>query len=141
MRGPNHVFDFVNPGYQALFPEKKLKGVSVAGALPEVVEQGFIDILDNVYNSGETFYAKEIPIMLDRGDDKLKQCYFDVTYQQYKEGNQTAGIAVFAGAPFVFSLMPIEHALILALRKTNALEESPSQYKLFNLDGSSELKA
>ena len=33
------------------------------------------------------------------------------------------------------------NALIFALRKTNALEESPSQYKLFNLDGSSELKA
>jgi hypothetical protein len=31
--------------------------------------------------------------------------------------------------------------LILALRKTAAMEESPSQYKLLNLDGSSELKA
>ncbi len=96
LRGPQHVFDFVNPGYQQLFPHKVLKGKPVAEALPEVVEQGFIDILDKVYNTGQTFFAKEIPIILERGDKKMHQCYFNVTYQQYKEGNETAGIAVFA---------------------------------------------
>ncbi|TGD79881.1 PAS domain-containing protein [Hymenobacter wooponensis] len=97
LRGTEHKFEFVNPEYQKLFPHRQLTGKTVAEALPEVVEQGFITILDNVYNTGETFIGKEHEIMLDRdGSGELQRSFLNFTYQLFTEGDQKAGITVFA---------------------------------------------
>ncbi|RYU78461.1 PAS domain-containing protein [Hymenobacter persicinus] len=97
LRGPEHRYDFVNPLYQQLFENRQLVGLTVAEALPEVVDQGIMEILDNVYNTGETFYGKEIPLQLDRdGSGTLHPGYFNFTYQLFSEGGKKAGITVFA---------------------------------------------
>ncbi|RYU74528.1 PAS domain-containing protein [Hymenobacter persicinus] len=97
LRGPDHVFDFVNPQYQELFRGRELVGKRVGEALPEVEEQGFISLLDNVYQTGETFYGKEILIMVDHGDAAgPQQLYLNFTYQLFSEGGHRAGITVFA---------------------------------------------
>ncbi|OUJ74002.1 PAS domain-containing protein [Hymenobacter crusticola] len=97
LRSPEHRFEFVNPEYQKLFPHRELIGKTVAEALPEVVEQGFIDLLDNVYTSGEPFIGNEMSIMLDQdGDGQLHQRYFNFTYQLFQENEEKAGITVFA---------------------------------------------
>src|SRR5688572_27818115 len=51
--GPNHTYTLVNEKYQQLFPNRQLLGKTVAEAVPEVVEQGFIKILDEVYETGK----------------------------------------------------------------------------------------
>ncbi|WP_167855617.1 PAS domain-containing protein [Hymenobacter fodinae] len=97
LRGSEHRFEFVNPEYQKLFPHRELMGKTVAEALPEVVDQGFITLLDKVYNTGETFIGKEHEIMLDRdGSGQLQRSYLNFTYQLFTEGDQKAGITVFA---------------------------------------------
>ncbi|QIX60532.1 PAS domain-containing protein [Hymenobacter sp. BT18] len=97
LRGPQHRFEFVNPPYQALFPHRQLVGLTVAEALPEVVEQGFIGLLDGVYTTGETFVGNEIEIMLDRdGSGRLQRSYLNFTYQLFQENHEKAGITVFA---------------------------------------------
>lgn len=57
LRGPRHVFEFANPGYMRLIDHRPVSGLSVAEALPEVVSQGYIELLDQVYASGEAFSA------------------------------------------------------------------------------------
>jgi PAS domain S-box-containing protein len=97
LRGPEHRFEFVNPEYQKIFPHRQLMGNTVAEALPEVAEQGFITLLDNVYTTGETFIGKEHEIMLNRdGSAELQRSYLNFTYQLFMEGDQKAGITVFA---------------------------------------------
>ncbi|KAA9327040.1 PAS domain-containing protein [Hymenobacter busanensis] len=97
LRGPEHRFDLVNPLYQTLFPHRQLLGRTVAEALPEVVGQGFVDILDKVYTTGETFFGKEVELQLERdASGALQTTYFNFTYQQFREGNAVAGILVFA---------------------------------------------
>lgn len=97
LRGPEHVYDFVNPVYQQIFPGRQLLGLPVAEALPEVVEQGIIAILDKVYASGESFYGNELNLKLIRpGESKPYDGYFNFTYQQFREHGQPAGIMVFA---------------------------------------------
>lgn len=97
LRGPEHRYEFVNPPYQRLFPHRELLGKTVAEALPEVVEQGLIDILDKVYNTGETFIGKEFNIQLDLdGSGRLQRRYLNFTYQLFLENDQKAGITVFA---------------------------------------------
>jgi PAS domain S-box-containing protein len=97
VRSPEHRYEFVNPPYQQLFAQRQLLGKTVAEAVPEVVEQGFIDILDNVYRTGEPFQGNEVPIQLDRdGSGHLTTAYFNFTYQRFMENGQPAGITAFA---------------------------------------------
>ncbi|GGG47489.1 PAS domain S-box protein [Hymenobacter glacieicola] len=97
LRGPEHRFEFVNPPYQRLFPHRELVGRTVAEALPEVVDQGFIGLLDGVYTTGNTFIGNEVEIALDRdGSGQLQRSYLNFTYQLFEEQGQKAGITVFA---------------------------------------------
>ena len=66
LRGPDHVIERVNPAYLQLVGDRQLVGLPVREALPEVVEQGFVDILDGVYRTGEPFTATDHPIRLRR---------------------------------------------------------------------------
>jgi PAS domain S-box-containing protein len=97
LRGPEHRYEFVNPRYQQVFPHRQLLGHTVAEALPELRDQGIIELLDKVYQTGETFYANELPLQLERDASQvLTDSYFNFSYQQFRENHQPAGIMVFA---------------------------------------------
>jgi hypothetical protein len=54
----------------------------VSEALPEVVEQGFIELLDRVYRSGEPFVGMEVPVLLQReAGGEAVQTYVNFVYQ------------------------------------------------------------
>jgi PAS domain S-box-containing protein len=96
LKGPRHHYDLVNQNYQKLFPGRELVGRTVAEAVPEVIEQGFIQILDQVYQTGETFVAERIPVQLQRLDTgKLEEVYLTFTYQALYEAEAIIGILVF----------------------------------------------
>ncbi len=98
LRGPEHVFELVNPRYQQLIGAgRKAVGLPVTRALPEVVEQGFLGLLDSVYRTGEPFHGNEVPIRLDqRGDGLLEDAYLNFVYQPRRDAQgQVDGIDVF----------------------------------------------
>ena len=65
-------------------------------AVPEVIEQGFIQILDKVYRSGETFVAERGRIHLDRfNTGQLEEVFLTFTYQPLFEEDKVKGILVF----------------------------------------------
>jgi PAS domain S-box-containing protein len=112
LRGPAHVYEFVNPVYQQIFPGRQLQGLGVAEALPELIEQGIIGLLDKVYQTGETFYGSELLLKLARradGKGELQDGYFNFVYQQFREHGHPAGIMVFAYD--VTELVVARHAL------------------------------
>jgi len=97
LRGPEHRFEYVNTAYQQLFPERQLTGKSVAEALPETEEAGFLAELDRVYRTGDTFFGQELPMRLEPADGRpVQQVYYTFTYQAYRENDQIAGISIFA---------------------------------------------
>ncbi len=53
--GPDHRFTMANAAYRKLIGDREVVGRTVREVLPEVAEQGFIDLLDQVYRSGEPF--------------------------------------------------------------------------------------
>jgi nitrogen-specific signal transduction histidine kinase len=69
VREPAHVFEFANEAYIRLVGQRDLIGKSVALALPEVAAQGFIDLLDSVYRSGEPYIGSGVPVKLTRSPD------------------------------------------------------------------------
>jgi len=97
LHGPEHRFEYVNTAYQQLFPERQLTGKSVAEALPETREAGFLTELDRVYRTGETFFGQELPMQVQPEDGRpAQQVYYTFTYQAYRENDQIAGISIFA---------------------------------------------
>ncbi|TKA85735.1 response regulator [Sulfitobacter sp. 15WGC] len=53
LMGPNHVFRTVNAAYMQLVGQRDLIGKPVREALPEIAGQGFFEMLDEVYRTGE----------------------------------------------------------------------------------------
>ncbi len=94
LEGPEHVFALANPAYHELTGRNDLLGRTVAEALPEVVEQGFIDLLDRVFTSGAAFRASGQPVELMR-DGVAETRMLDFVYQPIKDGaGATTGIFV-----------------------------------------------
>ena len=58
----------------------KIIGMPLSAALPELKGQPFLGLLDDVYTSGQAFYANEIRAMLEHGGE-LKEIFFNVVYQ------------------------------------------------------------
>ncbi len=98
LNGPTHIFESANEPYLQLIGKKNIFGKTVAEVLPEIIEQGFIDLLDAVYKTGETFTANEMLIKFDlHNDGNLTDKYLNFIYQAYKNSDGViAGIFFFA---------------------------------------------
>ncbi|TVT39284.1 PAS domain-containing protein [Hymenobacter setariae] len=97
LRNPGHRFEYVNPTYQQLFPGRTLVGLDYATALPEAVAQGFLALLDQVYQTGGTFFGNEMPFTpTPAAGQAPRTSYYNFTFQAYREAGQVAGISIFA---------------------------------------------
>jgi PAS domain S-box-containing protein len=97
LRAPEHRFEYVNPAYQALMPGRQLVGLTMTEAVPETRDQGFIDLLDRVYQTGETHFGAEIPFVVVPTDGQPpRTVYFNFTYQAHRENGHIAGVTIFA---------------------------------------------
>ena len=94
LRGAQHVFQFANDGYLRLVG-KDVTGRTVQEALPEVVDQGFIALLDSVYRSGEPYIGSGAAVKLQRGDGRTEERVVDFIYQPLRDAaDQVDGILV-----------------------------------------------
>lgn len=92
MRGRDHTFEYVNSGYLDVVsrPLQDLIGRPLAEAMPEIAEQGFGALIDQVMDSGEPYYGVEVPIEIARLEGgALDQAYFDFVYVPVTD---TAGV-------------------------------------------------
>ena len=55
LKGPDHVFELANPAYCHLIGNRQLVGKAFAEALPDAAEQGYVDLLDEAYQKGQSF--------------------------------------------------------------------------------------
>ena len=96
--GEEMVYQLVNPAYQQIFPGRELLEKPLIEALPELIGTQIPAILDKVYRTGETFVARELPLMMARYEgEPLQEIYWTFTYQarRNQQGNIN-GILVFA---------------------------------------------
>ncbi len=82
LRGPDHVFELTNRSYLQLIGQRELIGKPAREAIPEVAGQGFFELLDQVYTSGETFVGHAVPLRVQReADGPLEERFIDFVYQ------------------------------------------------------------
>ena len=87
LRGPKHVVELANTAYAQLVGRSELEGHEVAEVIPEIVRQGFIDILDRVYANNEPFVGRAVPVSLQRmpGTEPDRR-RIDFVFQPMKDG-------------------------------------------------------
>ncbi len=96
LAGPEHVFDLVNTAYLQLVGHRNVAGKPVEEALPEVRGQGFIELLDTVFRTGEPFIGRSMRVMLQRvPGSEPDEVFVDFVYQSIVESDGTiSGIFV-----------------------------------------------
>ena len=88
LRGPDHVFEMANDTYMQLVGRQDLVDRPAREALPEVEGQGFFELLDRVYASGETFVGRNMPISFQRRPGgPLEERFLTFVYQPIKDEN------------------------------------------------------
>ncbi|WP_426059755.1 sensor histidine kinase [Hymenobacter sp. B1770] len=96
--GPDQVFTLVNPGYQRLAPGRDLLGQPIREAWPELVSQGILNVLDQVYRTGEPFVGRELSFQVDlTRTGRLEQVYFNAFYLPLRDAQgQVNGVLDFS---------------------------------------------
>lgn len=92
LSGPDHVFDYVNDAYIEISGPREFIGRSVRDVFPELEGQGFFELLDQVYASGEQHIARNLPVRLERqnGDRTI-----DFVYEPIRDADgEVSGIFV-----------------------------------------------
>lgn len=84
-QGPSHVYVLINKAYEHLVghDEAELLGRTVGDVLPEVVDQGYVALLDRAFQTGEPFVGRAMPVRLARitGSTEQKTVYIDFVQQ------------------------------------------------------------
>jgi len=94
---PAHIFAFTNNAYLRLIGRRDdVIGKPVREALPEIAGQGFFELLDHVYESGEAFVGNSVAVMLSRQPGaEPEERFVDFIYQPIRDAaGEVSGIFV-----------------------------------------------
>jgi PAS domain S-box-containing protein len=133
LRGKTHVFEFANDAYMTLVGNRDIIGKPVAEALPEVREQGFIELLDKVYETGAPYVGRETAVALARSpNDAPDEVYLDFVYQPLVDGSgERVGIVAHGSnvTDAVNARREVEHLLRASEQARADSEASEARYR------------
>ncbi len=88
LEGPEHRLVRINPGYQRLIGSREVLGQTVAQALPEAAAQGFLDLLDEVYRTGQPYAAEgQLFARQPVAGGPVDNRYVDFVYQPIRDAS------------------------------------------------------
>jgi PAS domain S-box-containing protein len=96
LSGPTHVFEIANAAYYQLVGHRDIIGKTLAEALPELENQIFIQLLDDVFTTGEPFVGTGMRALLQQEPGApLSEVFLNFSYQPIVDpSNRTTGILV-----------------------------------------------
>lgn len=81
-KGNTHIFEYVNTAYKKMADREITIGKPVRELFPEIEQQGYWQILDNVFETGEPFIFNELPVdLISKISGKLEKRYLNVVIQ------------------------------------------------------------
>jgi signal transduction histidine kinase len=94
--GPEHIFEFINEAYIRVVGEREYIGKTIRQAVPEVEAQGFLELLDRVFRTGERYIAHQTPVSLVRkAGGPPEQRYLDFVYEPIlDQSDRVSGIFI-----------------------------------------------
>lgn len=97
MRGRDMRIEVGNDAIFELWGKTKdVAGMCIIDALPEIKGQGFLELLENVYDTGKPFHGNSVLVKLNR-NGVTEDVYFDFTYTALRGAdNSITGVMVLA---------------------------------------------
>ena len=97
VRGPRHILEYTNPAYVEVFGQRPLN-TPVSSAFPELVSQGVVTLMDEVYRTGQAHSIRSARIDYRvQGTGAWRRGYFTVVYAPLRNPKgRVEGILVFA---------------------------------------------
>ena len=87
-RGPTFIIEMANDAYRQLVGQRDLLGLPVRQAFPELEGQGFFELVERVYVSGEPWVGHNVPVLLHRQPGAPPQTrWIDLVYQALRDAD------------------------------------------------------
>ncbi|WP_246848015.1 hybrid sensor histidine kinase/response regulator [Sphingomonas beigongshangi] len=113
---PEHRFELANQAYLQLVGHRDIVGRTVRDALPDVADQGFFELLDEVYRTGEPFVGRQLPILVQRQPGSSRErAFIDFVYQPVRDTSGSVR-GIFVSGYDVTELRETQERLELAQR-------------------------
>jgi PAS domain S-box-containing protein len=145
LTGPEHRFTLANAAYRQLVGGRDVIGQPVAEALPEVVDQGFVQLLDTVMASGTPYVGRQVKVTLARGSEEDER-FLDFIYQPILGPNGAATGVLVQGHDVTEQVeaQEVQRLLINELnhrvKNTLAIVQALATQSFRNLDGADEAR-
>jgi len=156
LHGPEHRFTYVNLEFLKTTRRERVEdfiGKTISEGLPVVEGQGIVELLDDVYQTGEPYVAIERKLFLPGSDGAPEERYFSFTYQPLRgpqghvEGIFVHGVDVTAQVMARRSIEESEERLRMAQSaaragawewdpKQNVQHLSPELHRIFGTEAS-----
>jgi PAS domain S-box-containing protein len=82
LQGPEHVFEMANLQFCKLSGGRDLMNKPIREALPEIVGQECLVIIDQVFRTGEAFSDRKMRVFMENGQDgELEEFFLDLVCQ------------------------------------------------------------
>lgn len=131
LRGPEHVFELANDDYFRLVGWRKLIGLTVREALPEIEGQGFFEMLDEVYMTGESVTGTEVPVMIEL-DGRVQERILNFVYQALRDPDGNSN-SIFVHGVDVTEAVKAREAIVTSERRRKAALDAAG-VGAFNID-------
>ena len=118
-KSPDFMVEIVNKKMLNIWNKKsdEIINKSIFITMPEVRAQGFEELLQKVFSTGESFSANEVPINLMRNGNNEKM-YINILYEAFTESN---GI--------ISGVLEVAHDVTEQVLNRKKIEESEARYK------------
>ena len=128
----NMVIEVINDSFLRLWDrDRSVVGKPVLEALPELKDQPYPQIMLNVFKTGETYYAKQAKVFLNR-NGRLEEGYYDFINQAFRNTDgRIIGVVVIAHevTEQVLASSELETAL-----NQSRLSKEAAELGLFDMD-------
>ncbi len=113
LSGPEHVYEYVNAAYIAISGRSDFIGRTIREVFPDLTGQGFYEMLDQVYTTGERIVHHAMEMRLHGGDDIR---FIDFVYEPIRDDSDGRVTGVFVAGYEVTEA----HRAAAALRASEA---------------------
>jgi PAS domain S-box-containing protein len=111
LSGPDHVFEFLNPAYRKLIGHRDVIGKTVREALPDLEGQGFFELLDSVYQTGDPFIGQGVLAALQPAPGAPPaERMLDFVYQPLRDADE-AIVGIFVEGSDITERIAAERAV------------------------------